>query len=394
LRLAVVSPFLDRRHGTERALCEAVERLARDYPCQVHLFAQRVEDVAVRLPDERATPAARVVWHRVPAIPGPHLLQFVFWFFRNHARRRAVSRAAGLPFDLVLSPGINCADADVVIVHALFHRLKELSTKPNVSAPPFQKVHQAIYYRLMAWLEKKIYENPAVQLAAVSPRTKSELHRYFARQDVAVIPNAVDTAIFSPAARLLRREESRRRFGFTENDFVMLLIGNDWRVKGLPAVLEALKLLGDLPLRLLVVGTDAAQPFRELARRLGVLPRCMWQQPTADVLAFYAAADLYVSPTMEDSFAFPVAEAMACGLPVITSINAGISAYLEDGVDAFVLGDHRDLQILAQRIRQLHEQPALRQSVGNAAARKARGWTWERNTEQIWGLLQNALRKT
>ena len=56
MRLAVVSPFVDRRHGTERALAELLERLARDYHCEIHLFAQRVEDLAVT---NSKTPVAR-----------------------------------------------------------------------------------------------------------------------------------------------------------------------------------------------------------------------------------------------------------------------------------------------------------------------------------------------
>jgi UDP-glucose:(heptosyl)LPS alpha-1,3-glucosyltransferase len=237
--------------------------------------------------------------------------------------------------------------------------------------------------------------NPAVRLAAVSPRTRAELQRYFSRPDVPVIPNAVDTQAFSPAHLLARRAEMRLQFNLAESEFVLLLIGNDWRVKGLPAVLEALALLPDVPLRLLVVGDvgPSAQPFRELARNLGVLSRCLWIPPAADVLSFYAAADLYVSPTLEDSFAFPVAEAMACGLPAITSQYAGISAYLTSGTDSFVLSDPRDAQALAQRIRELATNPDLAKHMAGSAANKAREWSWDRNAAQVWDLLQAALPK-
>src|SRR2546430_7462089 len=82
LRLAVVWPFVDRRHGTERALAELLERLARKEHCEIHLFAQRVEDLAV---DQAGVPRAQesgaIFWHRVPSIPGPHLLQFLAWLF-------------------------------------------------------------------------------------------------------------------------------------------------------------------------------------------------------------------------------------------------------------------------------------------------------------------------
>src|SRR5207249_6108497 len=45
VRLVVISPFLDRRHGTERVVSDLIERLARDYACEIHVYSQRVEDL-------------------------------------------------------------------------------------------------------------------------------------------------------------------------------------------------------------------------------------------------------------------------------------------------------------------------------------------------------------
>src|SRR3989454_4965394 len=106
LRLAVVSPFVDRRHGTERALAELLERLARDEHCEIHLYAQRVEDLALDS-SSSVGPAnsGRIVWHKVPSIPGPHLLKFLGWLFLNSLCRAWDRRVRGLHFDLVLSPG-------------------------------------------------------------------------------------------------------------------------------------------------------------------------------------------------------------------------------------------------------------------------------------------------
>src|SRR5271168_3345175 len=258
LRIAVVSPFVDRRHGTERALAEVLERLARDYPCQVHLFAQQVTDLNFRtLNEPNSAATARVIWHPVPSSSGPHMLRFIAWFFRNRRERQEFIRRSGLPFDLVLSPGINCSDADVIIVHALFSSLRELSRRSPAPAGILRNLHRKIYYRLLTQLETKIYRKPAVSLAAVSPRTKADLARYFQREDVQVIPNAVDVKLFSPEARLARRSEARHHYGFIDDHFVLLLLGNDWTVKGLPALLHAMALLPQLPLRLLVAGTDA-----------------------------------------------------------------------------------------------------------------------------------------
>ncbi|MGH9743136.1 MAG: glycosyltransferase family 4 protein [Candidatus Acidiferrum sp.] len=395
MRLAVVSPFVDRRHGTERALAELLERLASVYGCEIHLYAQRVEDL--RLSGRRsplATGSGGIFWRKVPTIPGPHVMQFLAWMLLNGFLRSWDALIGRVSFDLVLSPGINCLHPDVVIVHALFHRLRELAREETKGSGTrgnfFRRLHRRVYYALLASLERRIYADKSIFLAAVSNRTKAHLQKYFRRRDVTVIPNGVNTAQFSAKARVERREQARQRRGFRDSDFVLLLIGNDWRVKGLPAVLDAMAVLLDSPLHLVVVGNDVAEPFRSLAMRLKLGDRCHWESPNSDVLDFYAAADLYVSPSREDSFGLPVAEAMACGLPVITSIHAGVADYIRDGVDGFVLREPGDAQALAELIERLRTDAQLRRSMAEAAAKAALEWTWERNAAAVWELLRNA----
>ena len=78
MRLAVVSPFVDRRHGTERVLAEVLERLAGKYGCEIHLYAQRVEDLALGRPaPSNGEESGGIIWHKVPRLPGPHLLGFL-----------------------------------------------------------------------------------------------------------------------------------------------------------------------------------------------------------------------------------------------------------------------------------------------------------------------------
>lgn len=393
LRLAVVSLFVDRRHGTERALAELLERLARTYHCEIHLYANRVEDLSVNHSGGILPPGAGgIFWHKVPSVPGPHLLQFLCWFYLNRLWRWGHTFFRGTSFDLVLSPGINSSDADVVIVHALFHRLRELSQEKAMSSSIgvglLSRIHRRAYYALLTALERRIYTNPKVSLVAVSQRTAELLRNYFGRQDVRVIPNAVDTAQFSSAIRLSRRSDARLRRNFREGDFVLLLIGNDWDNKGLSTILEALPKLADTPLKLLVVGDDDVSSWRAVASRLGVLDRSCWETACTDILDTYAAADAYVSPSREDSFGMPVAEAMACGLPVVTSVFAGVTSLLHDGTDGFVLRDPRDAETLAKLIRMLFDQQELRGRVGEAAAKTVREWTWERNAALVWDLLK------
>jgi glycosyltransferase involved in cell wall biosynthesis len=394
LRIAVVSPFVDRTHGTERAIAELVVRLAQTYQCEVHLFAQCVADLKTlpghappRLP---ASPGS-IYWHRVVQIPGPQLLRFSAWFVLNGIRR---PRGA---FDLVLSPGINCLDADVVIVHALFARLVEVTQIAAGGAGSFvgrlRDLHRRAYYSLLAMLERRIYANRNVFLAAVSTRTASLMESRFHRRDIRVIANGVDARVLSPSAISERREKSRSVRGLRPGDFVLLLIGNDWATKGIHTIFEAMALLTRNPIRLLVVGGDAPEPYVALAAKSGILDLCIWEIATPDVLDCYAAADVYVSPSKEDSFGLPVLEAMACGLPVITSAAAGVSELVKNGVDGFVLQQPEDAHALAELVARLHEDPPLRRAVGEAGAITAREFTWDRNAAAVWELLSDAASK-
>ncbi len=397
MRLAVVSPFVDRRHGTERALAEVLERLSCKEHCEIHLYAQRVEDLAVSQPrGALSQDFGAILWHKVPSVPGPHVLQFLAWLFLNWVCRTWDRWVHGLRFDLVVSPGINCLDADVAIVHALFHRLQELAFTGNLdSASPrlLRRLHRRAYYALLAGLERRIYANPRVSLSAVSQRTATLLKDYFRRQDVRVIPNGVDAIQFSPSARLALRAQARSRRAIQETDFVILLIGNDWRVKGLETVLRAVSTVREIPILVIAAGDDSPDFFRETAKSLGIFERCRFESSREDVLDFYAAADLYVSPSREDSFGLPVAEAMACGLPVITSLCAGVAALIRDGVDGFVLRQLDDCEELARMLQRLHVDEVLRRSVGAAAANAAQDWTWDRNAAEVWQLLKDALAK-
>src|SRR5712664_2118431 len=255
----------------------------------------------------------------------------------------------------------------------------------------FRQIHRLLYYRLLMNLENRVYKKPHLAIAAVSRKTASEIERHFGRKDVRVIHNGVDPAMFNPKARLSRRAEARQRFAFGENEFVVLLIGNDWNSKGLPALLQAAAACAALPLQLLVVGEDDRAAFREALERLALASRVRFEAPAADVMQFYAAADVYASPSLHDSFALPVAEAMACALPVVTSAQAGISALLHDGVDSFILRNPRDAGELARLLRRLYEDSGLRQTLGENAARTAQGLTWEKNAALTRDFLEAAM---
>jgi UDP-glucose:(heptosyl)LPS alpha-1,3-glucosyltransferase len=398
LRIAVVSPFLDKAHGTERCIVEQIERFARKPDCEVHVYAQSIRDFAPVRWDGGAAPPGKIVWHRIPALPGPHLLNFVWWYFANQTLRWYQGTFRKFEYDLVFSPGINCSDARAIVAHIVFreffllvHSDLRFRDSPVSSWPII--LHRLLYYRLIMALENRIYRDPRVSLAAVSRLTASELADHYGRQDVTVIPNAVDLARFAPPERVHRREACRKALNLGESDFVLLLVGNDWKKKGLTPLLKAVAANHELPLKLLVVGRDDLAPFLEQIRQLGLGNRVLFPSPSPDVMKFYAAADVYAGPSLHDSFALPPIEAMASGLPVITSANNGGSQIITEGVNGFVLDNPEDSAGLAEIIRRLCGSPELCRRVGESAAHTAQSYTWERNASETFDFLIKALQR-
>jgi UDP-glucose:(heptosyl)LPS alpha-1,3-glucosyltransferase len=179
--------------------------------------------------------------------------------------------------------------------------------------------------------------------------------------------------------------------GFADDKFVLVLVGNDWKKKGLVALIEALAQLQDLPLALVVAGKDDSTPYQRRIRELGLEGKVMFCPSRADVQWYYAAADVYLGPSLEDTFAQPPAEAMACGLPVITTATNGTAEIMTDGVDGLILQEPNDVAGLAERIRWLYEHPEQRESIAAKAAVTASNYTWDRNGVEMRAIFAGAL---
>lgn len=417
-RIAVVSPFLDKKHGTELSIAELVERLARDYGYEVHIYSQSVEDVAqvecanrrpgtrkkggkndaVTGSDEIPPGQGMVIWHKVPRVPGPHLVNFLWWFAANHVWRWWDRRMRGVRYNLVFTPGPNCLNADIVIVHIVFaeyyrqaRRELSLGTSPLRAWP--RLIHRRLYYRLIMTLEAAVYPRKDLRLAVVSQKTLSDLCPFRPPgEPIPVVYAGIDRERFNPQRRLELRPRARQELGLvTSGAFALLLVGNDLRKKGLDSLLTAMGRLHGVDLRLFIRGQDSLAPFKDLIERYGLAGRLAFLPVRFDVESYYAAADAYVGPSLEDSFAIPPLEAMACGLPVIVSAQTGVSELITDGVDGLVLRDPRDAESLAKLIGGLLDDPALRQRLGENAAKTARQYTWDRNAQQLHTMIEEVL---
>jgi glycosyltransferase involved in cell wall biosynthesis len=189
------------------------------------------------------------------------------------------------------------------------------------------------------------------------------------------------------------RTMARRQLGLPPAAPLLLFVANDYARKGLDALLLA---LAQLPpdVQLLVAGNPAPIPrYRQKVEQLGLQGRVHFLGTLDDLSPAYRAADCLAHPTLEDSFAMVVLEAMAHGLPVVVSgpAHCGISRQLQDGVQALLLRDPRDAGRLARRIAQILQQPELADQLRHQALGFAQQHSWEHAALQYEALYQQAV---
>jgi glycosyltransferase involved in cell wall biosynthesis len=385
IRIAVVSPFIDKRHGTERRIAEWISRLPPEY--EIHIYSQRVEDIDL----------THMRWHKIPRFPGPHLLNFLWWLAANHLWRWWDARVRGLRPDLVYTAGTNCWDADLISVHIVFAEFVRMA-KPELRfrANPVRfwprLIHRWFYYQLVIFLERRMYTNSKTGLILIARKTANDLKRHYGlASPFPIVYIGLDKEIFNPELRQRLRPEVRKELGFGDDKFVLLLVGNDWKKKGLVTLIKALAQLKDLQLVLVVAGNDDPTPYQSRIRELGLDAKVKFCPPRADVQWYYASADIYTGPSLEDTFAQPPAEAMACGLPVITTATNGTAEIMTDGADGLILQDPNDIGGLAQQIRWLYEHPDERQHIAARAAITAAQYTWDRNGVEMRAIFAETL---
>jgi glycosyltransferase involved in cell wall biosynthesis len=386
-RLAVVSPFLDKRHGSERITVEWLSHLPDEF--DIHVYSQRVEDF-----DE-----SKFTWHRIPKLPGPHLLNFLWWLAANRLWRYWDGRFRGLRHDLVFSAGANCLDADAICVHIVFAEYtRQVRGGMSFLRNPLWEwprlLHRRLYYGISVLMEGRAYKNCETKLIVYSRKTARELKQFYGRTDrIPVLHLGLDHSVFNTTVRATLRERARGALKVPPEQFTLILVGNDWRNKGVPVLLDALGHLRDLPVGLLIVSREDQFSCRRLVTEKKLEDRVLFLPPRNDIEFYYAAADAYAGPSLQESYGIPPAEAMACGLPVIVSAAAGVSEIVTSDVDGMVLDDPTDAITLATMIRRLHEDKELRNRLGNKACETARRYTWDRNGRDLAVIFEEILQR-
>ena len=204
--------------------------------------------------------------------------------------------------------------------------------------------------------------------------------------------SAAVISVITPGTELhenqLSQSVARQRLGLPTEGLLILFVANDYARKGLDSLLTALTMMREQA-DLLVVGNPRSAPqYRQMAERLGLGERVHLLGSLEDLSPAYRAANCLAHPTLEDTFAMVVLEAMAHGLPVVVSgpAHCGISGQLTDGVEALLLPDPRNSKSLATRIDSILSTPDLADNLCRHGLQFAQQHSWERAALQYESL--------
>ena len=235
---------------------------------------------------------------------------------------------------------------------------------------------------LNAFLEKKIYTKHKTYIA-ISNQVKQELFNEFGiEKNVHVIHHGVDSSAFLATGPEWEADRLflRMQYGIKEGEILLLLVG-EYERKGLAVAIEALALLPPAirnQVRLLAVGHGDQRGFQKRAEDLGVADRLIFKGHEKTIHLYYRAADVFILPTYYEPFGLVILEAMASGLPVICSRDAGASELIRDGEDGLLIQDPSQPAEITAVIARLCSDPALRKKIGTSARKTAENHSWDK----------------
>lgn len=317
-KIALIRQKYTSSGGAERFVSRALEALNEHKTLDVHLIARKWE------------PVSGITEHLL----NPFYLGSVW-------RDASFAKAARLfwqkeKFDLIQSheriPGAHVYRAgDGVHAHWLCLRRQSRGLKGWL-AQLFNPYHHYVKNA-----EKKMFLHPDLKkVICNSYMVKKEIQHYFGLSDdkFTVIYNGVDTQKFSPELKK-HRTQLRQELGIEQECPVLLYVGSGFERKGVTRALHAI--LPHKEAVLIIVGKDKhSSDYQRLAQELGIAKRCFFVGAQKDVGVYLGGADAFILPTLYDPFPNACVEALASGLPVITSKTCGVSELIVEGQNGFV----------------------------------------------------------
>ena len=349
LHIAVLIKRFIATGGAERYAVEVTRRL-RDRGHRIDLYARQVDD---QLTDGL----------RVTRIPDTLRFSSVLnsWSFARQTAKHLAARA----YDVILSHERGYCQ-DLATIHTFSYRL-------GLEDASFLKKLSSLYLSPRSWLHLRLerQQMESAWLAPVSNIIQTGIGRYYGRnENMAVATPGVDIDWFNPHWVADHRADTRRAEEIVPGEMAVLFVGSEFKRKGLDNLIRAIS----PEMKLLVVGQgERLGYYQRLIEQRGLSGRVIFKGLVNDVRRYYAAADVVVLPSRKEAFGMSILEAMACGLPVISSAAAGVADLIEDGQNGFVF--HQPAQIGA--LLQTLAAPDMRRTLGYEARLTAETHTWD-----------------
>ena len=335
-----IHDFSRRKGGAERYIVDLCTRMANE-GYEVHVYAEHWEEEA-----------QGIHLHRVKTLPFPKSLRLLSFAIK------ATREMKKGDYDVTLGVG-NTLEANVLQPHggvhwAWFWRSLRAYDNPILWTIKFFGRILSPKQWMSGWIENAPYKRKILyKIIAISDMVKEDIIRWYGIPDhqIEVVYNGVDIERFHPGSRQFR-DVVRKRHSIGE-EFLILFVSNNFRMKGLGFLIKALAHLkkeGHLPCKLLILGRDRRDSYLRLAKRMGVFEQIVFAGSTDEPEKYYGAADLLVHPTFYDACSLTVLEALASGLPVITTSSNGASGMLINNESGFVIEDPRNIKTLSERI--------------------------------------------
>jgi UDP-glucose:(heptosyl)LPS alpha-1,3-glucosyltransferase len=373
MKIALIRQKYTPFGGAERYMARLVEGLAAEGH-DVHILAAQWD----------AGGEAAVTLHRVPVVRKPGWLKALT--FSLGCRKIIGAERFDVVFSLertlrqdVYRAGDGC--------HRQWLRQKQLGRGLLSRLITYLNPIQLAYLRL----ERKLFTDARLKAIIANSRSgKAEIVELYGvdPEKIHVVYNGIDAAAFPLDQKERLRRELAERYNL-KDELRILYLGSGFTRKGVPALIRAAAQL-KVPFRLFVVGKGRTGALERQVRRLGLAGQVVFTGPVREVERFYLGCDLFVFPTLYDPFSNATLEAMACGLPVVTSRFNGVAELIAEGENGFVLRDPLDAEEIARCIMELSdEQP--RREMGRRAQIAVQGLTMVRNTRESLAVIEKVL---
>ena len=228
-------------------------------------------------------------------------------------------------------------------------------------------------------LERALFTGGARHVIANSEMVKWQAQEFYSYppDQIDVVANGVPLTDFrpDPEARRIRREVLRLR----GDEVALLFVGSGWERKGLHFAVRAVTSLGK-NMRLLVAGRGR----RDFANQ----PNVQLLGAVRDLPGLYAAADIFLLPTLYDPFSNACLEALASGLPVITTRDNGFSEIIENGVHGSIINDASEIDAIREALL-FWSDPERRRAARTAIVERASHFDITRNVEGVLDVLNH-----